>query len=322
MTGHLSILHTVAGSIFVLIVLSATRWVLSTLRPKAYPPGPPVTPGLGNLLQIPVQKPYLQFHKWAKQYGDMVGLKTGAGNLVVLNTPALVYELFDKRGAICSDRPVSHVMTEHVFNEPDEKALLILQYDKYYQRWRKSFQYILSTAGIKRMLPLLEAEASSLIRKLLDGGKDYENHLRHWSLAVPLVAVSGERLDDLPPSYADSVFYAQEVMLELLVPGSAPLVDIFPILKYVPASWRKQARHAREMLMKDAHNYLEGGRKQFKQLQQKPGSVKFESLLGKIMQGSRSRVIPVAKASISTTRRCPSSARVLWGLPWIPRLLL
>lgn len=81
------------------------RWVVGTLRPKDFPPGPPIIPGLGKLHQMPVQKPYLKFQEWAKKYGDIVGLKTGTGNLVLLNTPELVHELFDKRGAICSDRP-------------------------------------------------------------------------------------------------------------------------------------------------------------------------------------------------------------------------
>jgi hypothetical protein len=129
-------------SVVVLAAFSTISWVLSTLRPKAYPPGPPVTPGLGNLLQIPAEKPFLQFHKWAKQYGDIVGLKTGATNLVILNTPELVHELFDKRGAIYSNRPVSHVLSKHVVYKPEEKAIVILQYDDYYRRWRKTFQYI------------------------------------------------------------------------------------------------------------------------------------------------------------------------------------
>lgn len=129
-------------SVLVLVAYSSISWVLSTLRPKAYPPGPPVTPGLGNLLQIPVDKPYLQFHKWAKQYGDIVGLKTGAGNLVILNKPELVHELFNKRGAIYSNRPVNYVLTKLVSYKPEEKSVPILQYDDYYRRWRKAFNYI------------------------------------------------------------------------------------------------------------------------------------------------------------------------------------
>lgn len=117
----------VAGLLF-LVLFSVARWVISTLRPQNFPPGPPVIPGLGNLLQIPPRKPYLKFHAWSKQYGDLFSLKTGAGNLVVINNPAIVHELFDKRGAIYSNRPVSHVLTKYIWYGPEDKSAAIMQY--------------------------------------------------------------------------------------------------------------------------------------------------------------------------------------------------
>lgn len=112
-----------------LIFYPLVRWVASTLRPPNFPPGPPVIPGLGNLHQIPSQKPYLKFHAWARQYGDLFSLKTGAGNLVVINDPAIVHELFDRRGAIYSDRPESHIYTKYIWYGPEDKAASVLQYD-------------------------------------------------------------------------------------------------------------------------------------------------------------------------------------------------
>ncbi|KAK9781621.1 putative Cytochrome P450 [Seiridium cardinale] len=278
---------TIALGIAVILAFMIGKWVIGTLRPKDFPPGPPVIPGLGNLHQMPIGKPYLKFHEWSEQYGDIIGLKTGTGNLVVLNTPEVVHEYFEKRGAICSNRPVNHIMTKHVLYEPEEKGLLILQYDEYYRRWRKSFQFILSAAGIKRLLPLLEAEASNLCKKFLDGGKDFEQRARHWALAVPVVAITGERLDDLPADYADKVCHAQEVMLELILPGAAPPVDIFPILKYVPeflAKWKSRARYVRKCLVDDANSYLVSAQRTYQQLVQDPDSVGFDSLLPKIMK--------------------------------------
>lgn len=73
-----------------LLLLPLLRWFLSTLRPQNFPPGPPVIPGLGNLHQIPPSKPFLKFHEWSKQYGDLVSLKTAAGNLVIINDPKIV----------------------------------------------------------------------------------------------------------------------------------------------------------------------------------------------------------------------------------------
>ncbi|KAK8076792.1 Cytochrome P450 [Apiospora phragmitis] len=183
-------------------------------------------PGIGNLHQMPIEKPYLKFYQGAQQYGDIVGLKTGTGNLVLLNTPALVHELFDKRGAICSDRPVNHILTKHVFSGPEEKSIAILQYDGYYRRWRK-----------------------------------------HWTLPVPLVATTGERLSDMPADYADKLCHSQDELLDLIMPGAA-----------------SPARYARKLLCDDAENYLVGAKKTYAQIEKDPESVGLDSLLPKIMK--------------------------------------
>jgi hypothetical protein len=38
-------------------------------RPADIPPGPPTLPILGNLHQMPIDKPHLQLQKWAQEYG-------------------------------------------------------------------------------------------------------------------------------------------------------------------------------------------------------------------------------------------------------------
>lgn len=281
------ITYSLAVGLVLFIALKTTQWILGTLRPKGFPPGPRIIPGLGNLLDVPLHKPYLQFHKWAKEYGDVVGIKAGTGNLVILNSPALVYELFDKRGAICSDRPDSYVISKHVAYGPDEKQIAILQYDEYYKRWRKALQYILSNTGVKKVLPLLEAEACSFTHKMLHGGdKNFVEALQYWAFAVPLVITVGERLKDMPPEYMKDFYHAQEEILKLAIPGVAPPVDIFPVLKYVPemcCSWKTHAKLVRKLIVGDAKKFLAGGKKQFAQIQKDPVAVGFQSLLAKIM---------------------------------------
>lgn len=38
-------------------------------RPADLPPGPPTIPILGNLHQMPIDKPHIQLQKWAVEYG-------------------------------------------------------------------------------------------------------------------------------------------------------------------------------------------------------------------------------------------------------------
>lgn len=86
----LSGFSTAIAGFLLLLFLPLLRWVLSTFRPQNFPPGPPTIPGLGNLHQIPPSKPFLKFHEWSKQYGDLVSLKMAANNLVIINSPKIV----------------------------------------------------------------------------------------------------------------------------------------------------------------------------------------------------------------------------------------
>lgn len=155
-----------------------------------------------------MQKPFVQFQAWAKQYGDLFSLKTGTSDMVIINSPAIVHELFDKRGAIYSNRPDMYVLRSHIFYEPEDKAVAVLQYDEYYRRWRKTFQSVLSTAGVARVRPLLEAEACNLAKACAEA-RPYKDSVRAWSLAVPVVATTGQRLEDLPKGFIDDFFQTQ-----------------------------------------------------------------------------------------------------------------
>jgi hypothetical protein len=87
------------------------RYFLASRRPNGFPRGPPTVPFLGNLHQLPRSQFFLQysiptstltyplpyacssiytntftrFHRWRKDYGDIIGLKFGSKNVVILN---------------------------------------------------------------------------------------------------------------------------------------------------------------------------------------------------------------------------------------------
>lgn len=76
-------------------------------------------------------------------------------------------------------------------------------------------------------------------------------------------------------------------LIELILPGAAPPVDIFPILQYVPellAKWKSHGRYVRKCMVDDADNYLTGAKKTYDQMLKAPDSVGFDSLLTKIMK--------------------------------------
>lgn len=72
-----------------------------------------------------------------------------------------------------------------------------------------------------------------------------------------------------------------------MIPGSAPPVDVFPILKYVPellAAWKTNARRVRATLVDDAWKWFHDGQKQHAQIKASPGSVQFQGLIARLLQ--------------------------------------
>lgn len=174
-----------AGSVALLFLV--VRFLLQTRRPANFPPGPPTKLGLGNLHQVPPEKPFLKFREWSKQYGDVIGLKMGPKNFVILCNPRHARELFAKRGNKYSGRPYSAVPMEHIVQPPD-KHLLFLPYDGFLKRWRSAVRSILSPEGVLKLGPLQSALGDRLARDLLRDPSSWRTAIRRWGLETPMLS--------------------------------------------------------------------------------------------------------------------------------------
>lgn len=240
-------------------VYALLRFILSTLRPPNYPPGPPIIPGLGNIHQIPLSKSFLQFDRWSKTYGDILGLKIGPNNLVVLHNPKHVREVFETKGAHSSERPHMYIPCEHVF-PGDWGRQVSFQSMETQRRMRTATRYHLGTGGMQEILPLHKAMASKLMHDLLTKPDDFLESFRRWTLATPLPMISGQRVEDLGPGWVEKFHETQEMWAELLEPGRAPPVDVFPILSWLPeslAGWKRKAKIVRKNILEEYLALLE-----------------------------------------------------------------
>lgn len=273
-----------------LFLFNATSFILSTLRPKAFPPGPRGIPGLGNLLQIDARLPFQTFSAWSKTYGadTPIGVKSAANNLVVLNSAHLVHELFDKRGAVYSDRPYMYINNEWI-TSTDLKFVLAVNASPWVTRWRKGLSHMLSGAAIKKLTPVYEAEAARFLVKVLEAGPDARgeslaNLLLSWILSVQCLGLCGKRPDDLGGDLAniEVLRHAQQDWISLVTPGAG---DVFPPLRYLPrvlAPWKDKAQHVRRGIIARIDNLLEAAHEQRAALD--AGSTAYESLLAKMVR--------------------------------------
>ena len=124
---------------------------------SSFQPGPLGLPGLGNLFQINKSIPALTYSTWAHKYGQgkPLGVKLGATNIVVLNSARMVRHLFERRGAIYSDRPRPNGEDEKwKFQTHQVPASLFHDSGPWLTRWRREFNGALgSAAAVARLHP-------------------------------------------------------------------------------------------------------------------------------------------------------------------------
>jgi cytochrome P450 len=281
------LVQTAMGFILVYTLVSLVRFSLKSLPPKHYPPGPSCLPLIGNVHHFASDKLHIKFTEWRETYGDIVGLKAGPANLVVLNSAEVVRELLEKRGNIYSGRPTDYIFREHIVQ--DTQHILFLQNDTYLKRYRSAVRLLLGPAGCEQALPLQNAAAAYFVYNLIKTPERFEDHLHNWGMGTPLTAICGHQGAQKDKDLTKLFYDNQKNWLELLNPGSAPPVGMFPILKYVPtflAKWKGQAAALRSNQQYFYKVMLDSAKDELKihQVGSNPRPDGFLSLMARLLQ--------------------------------------
>ncbi|KXH66031.1 cytochrome P450 [Colletotrichum salicis] len=221
-----------------------------------FPPGPPTIPFLGNLHQIPLTKPFIQFAAWSRTYGShgLVGLSLGPSNkAVVLNTWQSVRDLLDQRGALYSSRPYVPIV-EYVLPPPGDIHLVFMRYGPKWRKERKTITDFLKDEEVDKLVLLQDAESSQMMHELLCEPAGYHDHILRYFGAIIMSSVFGTRGKDFSDEGKIKKFFeCQAEWAGMLDQGAVPPFDVLPFLRYVPdflTPWRGWKLRAADLKLK------------------------------------------------------------------------
>ncbi|KIK53842.1 hypothetical protein GYMLUDRAFT_250028 [Collybiopsis luxurians FD-317 M1] len=211
--------------------------VLFRRRKGPSPPGPRGWPIIGNILDIPTKDPWKVLQKWSEDNGsDVVLLRLPGIRILFLNTHRSVQDLLVKRSKIYSDRPKS-TMLELM------EITWVFALMPYGTTWREHRRIFMREFNIETVRPHALQSARRLLPRLLNSPINYARQIRLSSADAILSATYGIS----PKSEEDHFVCLAESMSSALTDGHPYLVDMFPILKHIPA-WFPGAKFKRQAL--------------------------------------------------------------------------
>ncbi|KAI4674448.1 uncharacterized protein J4E88_008182 [Alternaria novae-zelandiae] len=201
------------------------------------PPGPTPLPFLGNKLQLPKSKPWIEFQRWSKIYGPIFTIWIGRKPTIVISDPDIAVELMEKRSTKYSSRPRMVVMGEILW---DNASILVQPYGKEWSVRRKLLHQAMTPKALRLYKPVQTAEATRLCYQLLESPANWEKLLERFTSSIVFCVAYGHRIDSLNANVIHQRFKFMHVAASLNVPGKY-LAESFPILKHVPdalAPWK------------------------------------------------------------------------------------
>ncbi|EJD43158.1 cytochrome P450 [Auricularia subglabra TFB-10046 SS5] len=238
-----------------LLVAAVLRAYVSAQKYKArLPPGPPETSILfGNVSNIPRSpEEWIQYQKLSQSYGPVMHLRLLNRHLIVLDTMQAAVDLLEKRGANYSDRARMPMLGELMGYNWNTS---LMRYGDTWRLHRRALHQHFHEAALTRIYPNLEHTNARFLKALIETPEDWWN-LTHWLTGANIMSVvygmEDTKMKDDPwiQLGVDTLEMASEAFS-----SGFHIVDIFPVLKYVPtwfpgAAYKRKALHAREFTLR------------------------------------------------------------------------
>ncbi|KAI0408983.1 cytochrome protein [Xylaria palmicola] len=265
----MSILNHLVNSLLVattMVIGVKIFLVLVKRKPGPLPPGPKGLPLLGNIADFP-SPGQPEWEHWLKHkdiYGPISSVTLLGKTLVILHSPELAYELFEKRSSKYSTRPK---LTFAEFCGLDAVAG-VTPYNSKLRLSRKFMHVTMGTPKLaNRYLHVQEKEVHRFLFRVLQKPELFMDHLRLEASAIILKIVYGYTVEPHKPDPLIQLVNEAMAIFSAAIPLGAWFVDTIPTLLYTPewmpgAGWKKTGKRWRATVTAAVEKPLQFTRKQ------------------------------------------------------------
>lgn len=123
--------------------------------------------------------------------GDVVYLSAFGKPVIVLNSAQAAIELLDKRSAIYSSRPHSHMADVMGYRS----STLLAPYGEAFRKARRVLNSALNSRVAKTYWPIQEGEVHSYLKRLLESPEHFREHIKRTSGGIILKVAYGYSLE-------------------------------------------------------------------------------------------------------------------------------
>ncbi|GJJ07895.1 hypothetical protein Clacol_002101 [Clathrus columnatus] len=172
---------------------------------------------------------YLRRRKYKPPKGDIVSINLFGIPVIFVYSDEIVRELFEKRGALYSDRyPSSMAWLSGL-----KWNIGLIHYGDWWRRHARAFHQCFNSRAVLSYEGIKTKESRQLLRNLLESPDDFSEHLKFSVGRIIMDVVYAIDIKEEGGSFMNSVHTAIEGFGFTLVPGLW-LVDVFPIFKHIP----------------------------------------------------------------------------------------
>ncbi|KAI0094761.1 cytochrome P450 [Irpex rosettiformis] len=204
------------------------------------PPGPKAS-WFGSV-SLPKQYQWKIYADWKAVYGDIIYVHIFGNPLLVLNTAEAVNDLFEKRGAIYSSRPVRTMVSELI---GFDWLFSTMPYGNRWRRHRALFLQYFTPSNVA-IRPVISQEVDTLLLNLSESPQLLFHHVKRTTAAIAMMISYGHQIAPEGDYYVSLADQALSYLARAGLFGTY-LVDYISPLKYVPA-WLPGASFKRQAL--------------------------------------------------------------------------